>query len=125
MENKEARESSIFYMLGLAYEWSTRDFSKLYEVSQFRFENWLNEMGFSAKEIENLHNRKRFGKGYCRHCGKICQPHFCSYECNLQFIDFQNLVRNIMKLKLIPLTNYRNSYYDVRKRKVVRSYEYR
>lgn len=124
MTDKDARESSIFYMLGLTWDWPLWRLANFYAVSIDTFRLWLKEMDFKPKEIELLENREPYPDDCCIVCGIKTDKGFCSSECVDKGISSTKKLIKIMRDRLIPVTNFNNTYYDVINAKMVRNYEH-
>ena len=120
LATKDALQSSIWRVVGLAYDWDTYKLAVLYRVSTSQFEDWLRQMGFSEQQVLDLRYRGEFPQGKCKHCGMII-PHnslFCEDTCNTLWIKNRLQIVKIFKTNKIPLVKETGMYFDIEKQEI-------
>lgn len=109
--NNDALYSSIYRIIGIAYDWDTNKLAELYEVPVGQFELWLEQLGFSYRQIAKLRDRKSFGNKFCTYCGIKTKEVFCSDECKEKYIKRKAELQRILITNKIQLT--KDSYYNI------------
>ena len=120
LTTKDGRESSIFKMLGLAYDWRSAELADFYKVTQFQFEMWLHQMGMSDEGIRALNN-PYFTEQTCFYCGdKIDELSvFCSNQCHTDAQNRQTELSSICVTGLVPVLIRDNTFYNIELQKVI------
>lgn len=118
---KDARESSIFAMLGLAYSWRSPRLASFYKVTQFQFEMWLYSMGMTDDGIRALSN-PYIEEDVCFYCG--CQLEdeltvMCSNKCHTDAQNKQETLNEICGTGLVPVLIKKDAFYNVSLQRVV------
>lgn len=111
MTNEEAFFSSVYHVLGLAYDWNTTRLAEIYKTTSPQFELWLSEIGVPDDIIKLLSNREPFGEGFCRRCGiKTTEEYFCSDGCAISYL-YRNYKQDLyMKTGIINTTDIKYKY---------------
>lgn len=120
----DAIQSSIFFLMHLAYDWPILRLADVYGVPQSLFVLWLTDMGFDQDAVKHLDERKPFALPRCKFCGMLTEDRaYCSNDCYTARIKNRIELLEVVKTRKIPLTIYKNTYYDVRNDEVIRTHD--
>lgn len=118
--NKVPLYSSLFYVLGLCYEWNTVKIASLYGTAPQMVNLWLEDIGLSDYSIKEIENREPFSEGFCKFCGIKSEHEFCRDECKDGYAKNQSKIEHIVSTGLIPVVVYKNVFYNTKTNKIIR-----
>lgn len=102
--NKKLLESSIFYIMGCAFDKPLNYIAYLYRMSLPEFIDLLGGMGYSDEVIRSQIKPAGYPEHACKHCGIITTGIFCTRGCAVSYRRKQTILQNIELTGTIPTT---------------------